>query len=145
MLGGEQRDRNIECGIMLLRRKALCKLFGVPPSKTLDMQVSASEFATNVACLLGVDVLEGDTPCSFCGVALDVAGLHALSCTCGGDQTYDHNAVRDVIYDYCERGMLGPALGKSHLLGDRGAGSSRERPADVLGPLGCIERGGTNL
>ena len=108
------------------------KLFGVIPSKTLDMQLSTNEFATNVACLLGVDVLEGDTPCPMCGSALDVYGIHPLSCMCGGDQTYEHNAVRDVIYDYSERGLLGPALEKPHLLVGIDGPSSRERPADVL-------------
>ena len=85
-----------------------------------------------MACLLGVDVLEKDTPCPMCGSALDVYGMHPLSCMCGGDQTYEHNAVRDVFYDYSERGLLGPALEKPHLLVGIDCTSPRGRPADVL-------------
>ena len=86
--------------------KGAGKMYDVTPSTALDMQLSASEFATNVACLLGVDVVEGGALCSLCGTAMESSGNHALSCMCGGDQTLEHNTIRDVFYTYCERGGL---------------------------------------
>ena len=77
---------------------------------TLDMKLTSSEFSTNVAGILGVDVMEAGAPCSLCGMILDCKGCHALSCMSGGDQVHEHNAIRDVTFDYCERGQLRPSL-----------------------------------
>jgi hypothetical protein len=108
------------------------EMFEVTPSKTLDTQLTSSEFATNVACTLGVDVLDAGAPCNMCGMMQDCAGIHALSCMSGGDQVYEHNAVRDVIFDFCERGRLRPKLEEPNLLASGSQANSRERPADVL-------------
>ena len=78
------------------------------PSKTLDMNFSYGDFVMTMSRRLGVDVMEGNVPCGFCGQLLDAGGLHACSCTAGGDATAQHNAVRDVYYDYCERSGLQP-------------------------------------
>jgi hypothetical protein len=107
-------------------------LFGVTPSMTLDMNLSAGEFATNVAGRLGVDVMDAGTPCQMCGAMLDAEGMHCLSCMAGGDAVLEHNAARDVIFDYCERAGLRPKLEAPGLLTDRASGGGWERPADVL-------------
>ena len=46
--------------------------------------------------------------CKFCGMLMDGVGAHALSCMGAGEQTVEHNAVRDVMYDDCKRGCLRP-------------------------------------
>ncbi len=112
--------------------KSSGRVLGVTPSKTLDMQLSQGEFATIVACHLGVDVMEGDMPCCFCGQLLDAQGLHACSCMAGGDHTIQHNAVRDVYYDYCDRAGLRPRSEAPGLLAQILGRNSRRRPADVL-------------
>ncbi len=112
--------------------KSCGRLFGATPSKTLDMHLPQGEFATTVACRLGVDVLEGGAPCCFCGQLMDAQGLHARSCMAGGDHTVQHNAVRDVYYDFCERAGLRPRGEAPGLLAEILGRSSRRRPADVL-------------
>ena len=111
--------------------------YELTPSRTLDMNLSAGEFADNVATLLGVDVLDEGNACPLCAAPLDAKGTHCLSCRSGGDATLVHNAIRDVFYDYSARGGLRPALEAAGLLGDPGARESRQaaderRPTDVL-------------
>jgi len=50
----------------------------------------------------------------------------------GGDQTAEHNAVRDVFFDFCERGALGPLSEPTGLLAQAFPADSDKRPADVL-------------
>ena len=107
-------------------------LLGVTPSKTLDNNLSSSEFATVVACQLGVDVMEGGSSCCFCGQLLDCKGRHAWSCMAGGDTVATHNEVRDIVFDYCRRGGLRPDLEAARLLSDSTLPDGRRRPADVL-------------
>ena len=85
-----------------------------------------------IACRRGVDVMEGDVPCCLCGQVSDSGGLHAISCTAGGDHTAQHDAVRDVYFDFCERGGLRPASEAPHVLAEVLGRDSRRRPADVL-------------
>ena len=105
---------------------------GLTPSKTLDTQLSQGEFATCVACRLGVDVMEGNVPCPFCGELMDSTGIHALSCMSAGDATSMHNGVRDVYHDYCERGGLRPRNEAPQVLAEILGRDNRRRPADVL-------------
>ena len=112
--------------------KGASKLYEVVPSVTLDTHLSASEFAMNVACRLGVDVMDAGGPCKMCGMQLDSHGIHAQSCMGGGDAVREHNAVRDVFFDYCERGGLRPVLEAPGLWAEGGQSVDAHRPADVL-------------
>ena len=96
------------------------------------MNLSRGDFVTTVARRLGVDVMEGNLPCRFCGQLLDAGGLHCLSCTAGGDATTQHNGVRDVYFDFCERGGLRPTSEAPRVLQDVLGTRDRRRPADVL-------------
>ena len=96
------------------------------------MNFSHGDFVMTVSRRLGVDVMEGNLPCGFCGQLLDAGGLHACSCTAGGDATAQHNAVRDVYFDYCERGGLRPESEAPRVLQNMFGGHERRRPADVL-------------
>ncbi len=102
------------------------------PSKTLDTHLSLGEFVTTVSRRLGVDVMDSGLPCGFCGQLLDALGLHCLSCTAGGDATSQHNGVRDVYYDFCERGGLRPLSEAPDILKDLFSRDGRRRPADIL-------------
>ena len=107
--------------------KGAGRLYELTPSRTLDMKLSTNQFATNVACRLGVDVMEGGDACPKCGIQLDCKGLHFWSCMAGGDATLEHNVVRDIFADFCQRGGLRPQTeAPGVLIG------SLERPADVL-------------
>ena len=113
--------------------KGAGKLFRIIPSKALDTKLTSGEFVTNVACLLGVDVMEGGEPCPKCGVMLDCKGTHPKSCMAGGDKNILHNAVRDVYEDYSRRGGLRPEREAPGLMADTNAEQpSQERPADIL-------------
>ena len=60
--------------------------------------------------LLGVDVYDESCICRFCGAVSDTCGIHALSCTAGGDVVLRHNDVRDIIFQFCLRARLSPQL-----------------------------------
>ena len=68
----------------------------------------------------------------ICGRLLDQCGIHCLSCMYGGEETLEHNGVRDVIYDYCERGQLRPDSEPPGLLASDDDPTCDDRPADVL-------------
>ena len=91
---------------------------GSAPSETLDKHLTSQQLFTTTAARLGVDVYEEDGSCNFCGAVLDAKGVHALSCTCGGDMIFAHNAVRDLVFDFARRGRLNPELEKAGLLQD---------------------------
>ena len=55
-----------------------------------------------------------------------------MSCMYGGEQVLEHNGVRDLIYDYCQRGNLRPSRETPDLLKNDVDPDCRERPADVL-------------
>ena len=87
------------------------------PSKTLDTHLSPSEFVNTVSRRLGVDVMDSGRPCCFCGQPLGAQGSHCPSCMAGGDATTQHNAVRDVYFDFCERAGLRPISEAPHSSG----------------------------
>ena len=69
------------------------------------------------------------------GAAMDGFGVHAESCTAGGDKTVNHNVVRDDIYVHARRAHTAPRLeacGVARLLGLEGRVDGQVRPADVL-------------
>ena len=122
-------------------RKAILTEYAAPlatkwqdskPSKTLDTHLSNSDFVTTVALQLGVDVAEEVGDCPFCGEVMDTRGIHAMSCTCGGDAVAQHNSVRDEVFEWCKRARLHPDLEKAGLLHRLGTPEQRRRPADVL-------------
>ncbi|CAK9014612.1 132 kDa protein [Durusdinium trenchii] len=67
---------------------------------------------------------------------MDCKGRHALSCMSGGDSVVVHNAVRDLLHDYCQRAQVRPQLEAPGIL------PGRRRPADILvrGAAGLFPR-----
>ena len=102
------------------------------PSQTLDKHLTSCEVFTTISLQLGVDVYDGETLCKFCGSISDRAGIHALSCTAGGDILHRHNEIRDLIHSFCIRARLNPELEKAGLLEDENVMVDLRRPADVL-------------
>ena len=76
--------------------------------------------------------MDSGRPCCYCGQHLDAQVSHCLSCMAGGDATTQHNAVRDVYFDFCERAGLKPISEAPNILQDIFTRYGRCRPADVL-------------
>ena len=66
------------------------------------------------------------------GLLLDSQDIHYLSCMSGGDSVRLHIGLRDVYYDYCERGGLRPESQTPGLLRDILGPLDAHRQADVL-------------
>ena len=80
--------------------------------------------------------------CPLCGQCVDRWGDHALLCSCGGDRTIRHNAVRNICFEEAAAAGCRPEREKAGLLPQRpqedGLPTSRgaRRPADVWLPRG---------
>ena len=143
---GERRDPEATRRLVAYAAPGAGRWLQATPSKTLDKNLTNEELSTALKLQLGVDVYEGDGACSFCGAVSDRKGVHARSCTCGGDTDQRHNAQRDATYAFCRRGNLRARLEVEGLLAEPGAPDGR-RPADVLvcaelGPPTAAERDG---
>ena len=110
-----------------------------PPSRGLDFLLTNEEVRTRVGRRLGGELCS-ESPCPFCLGVMDKWGVHAESCTHGGDKTVAHLSVRNDIYGHARAGSTGPVLeaaGVLRTLGkeeESGATANRERPADILSP-----------
>ena len=102
------------------------------PSKMLDQHMSSAELCITASLHLGVDVLEENVICPFCGMVLDTKGIHAASCTAGGDISFRHDKVRNILFRFCCREHLRPELEKAEVLDDEGVFVDLRRPADVM-------------
>ena len=89
---------------------------------------------------LRLRVAPEDTYCPCCGEVMDSFGDHALVCSCKGDRTVRHNAIRDIVH---QEGLLAGTAAvkeKAGLLPARpaedGVGhvDGHRRPADVWFP-----------
>ena len=89
--------------LQLFSAPGASRWFDAAPSSTLDRQLTSKELSVSLDLLLGVDVFDVSCICCFCGSVSDTNGIHALSCTAGGDITLRHNAVRDIIFHFCRR------------------------------------------
>ena len=88
---------------------------------------------------LRVRLLSEQAACPCCGSCLDAYMDHALVCSCGGDRTLRHNAIRNSFFrsaldsGVCaekeKQGLLPPRPEDESLRGERGPGG--RRPADV--------------
>ena len=76
--------------------------------------------------------MDSGRPCCCGGQLLDAQGSRCLSCMDGGDATTQHNEVRDVYFDFCERAGLRPISEAPNILQDIFTRDGRCRLADVL-------------
>ena len=96
-------------------------------------------FRLAIARRLRVPLLNEAATCPLCGSCMDVFLDHALVCSCGGDRTLRHNAVRDEFFAETQAAGVRSEKEKLNLLPPRpddetlrgeDLGNDR-RPADV--------------
>ena len=86
-----------------------------------------------------VSLLDEPATCPECGACLDVYLDHALVCSCGGDRTLRHNAIRDEFFEEAQAAGVRSEKEKLNLLPLRPdqeklrgeTGRNGRRPADV--------------
>ena len=94
-------------------------------------------------------VQSADTFCPMCGSTMDSFGDHAVTCSCKGDRTVRHNAVRNVTHICAQEANMCPEREKANLLPARPpddvwdveasnglSDRRRRRPADIYLPRG---------
>eukprot|EP00973_Karenia_brevis_P081667 11321411-Karenia_brevis.AAC.1 len=84
---GQERER---AGIQCAAAPRAGIWLGAPPSKALDLRLTNEEVRSRVGRRLGCEICE-ERPCPFCLGVMDRWGIHAESCTGGGDKTYGHH------------------------------------------------------
>ena len=90
-------------------------------------------------------LLSSPSHCPACGMGLDIWADHALVCSCKGDRTIRHNALRNCAFRFARSSALNPQREKPGLLPPRPdaecikekAHSSGRRPADIWLPQWC--------
>jgi hypothetical protein len=96
------------------------------PSEKLSLSFSTRQFQVAMRLYLGLSVYASKSNCP-CGATLDRFGIHSLTCKTKGDMISRHNAVRNVILEYCKEAGLNAEPETPNLLGN-----DKRRPADVL-------------
>ena len=75
-----------------------------------------ASFRITIARRLRLAIQPEDGSCPRCGGLMDRFGDHALTCSCAGDRTRRHNALRNLVYGAATEGGLGPEKEKAGLL-----------------------------
>ena len=79
-------------------------------------EIDAPLFQVVLKRRLRAPVFEAEFPCPMCGEIMDRWGDHALTCSCNGDRTVRHNAIRNVCYEEAVEASLRPEREKANLL-----------------------------
>lgn len=110
-------------------------LNAVPSGRT---RMEPAAFVSELRVRLQIPDADGDTLCPLCDGVLDHHSHHASMCAAGGERTQRHNAVRDLVYEWAQRGGLRPERERPGLLlphaPDEVNNLARRRPADVYLP-----------
>lgn len=101
----------------------------VLPSPSLGLHLKPAEFIVSVKYRLGLQIFPQEGVCVSCPLISDIFGDHAVSCGWGGERTYRHNLIRDVLFNTCAQACLGPTREDRALIPGTDA-----RPADVYLP-----------
>ena len=94
-------------------------------------------FIAELRVRLNVPEASADTWCPRCDAVLDTHGYHSGMYWVGGEHTLRHNALRDLVFQWCERGCLRPERERPGLLLPQQSddlSAARHRPADVFLP-----------
>eukprot|EP00662_Eupelagonemidae_sp_cell21_P057790 gene57790-biopygen112413 len=103
-------------------------LTGVP-SPSMGLWLAPDQFRIAMHLWLGVPICEGDAVCPLCTSHVPDLGLHAIKCKNGGDITFRHDQLRDIVWRLCKAAGLRPEVEKVGLLP-----GTLSRPADVYLP-----------
>jgi hypothetical protein len=109
------------------------------PSDEKRSRLPSELFRLSVARWLRLRLVHDHCTCPCCGQGLDAYMDHALVCSCGGDRTLRHNAIRNAFFTWSleagivaekeKPGLLPARPGEEALCGERLC--SGKRPADV--------------
>eukprot|EP00662_Eupelagonemidae_sp_cell21_P056626 gene56626-biopygen49091 len=103
-------------------------LTGVP-SPSMGLWIAPDQFRIAMHLWLGVPICEGEAVCPLCTSHVPDLGLHAIKCKNGGDITFRHDQLRDIVWRLCKAAGLRPEVEKVGLLP-----GTLSRPADVYLP-----------
>ena len=119
-----------------------------PPSED-DLKLDPTLCKISLQRRLRQQVQNTDTFCPMCGGTMDTFGDHAITCSCKGDRTVRHNAIRNVTHKCAQEANMSPEREKANLLPARPPGDlwnpeassgtsdrRRRRPADIFLPRG---------
>ena len=101
-----------EAGPGARRVPLLCALW--PPSGRTRMEPLV--FIAELRVRLNVPEASADTWCPRYDTVLDTHGYHSGICSTGGERTLRHNALRDLVFQWCGRGCLLPERERPGLL-----------------------------
>ena len=86
---------------------------------------------------LGIPLLTDEIPCPLCTQPIYPNGDHATCCAKTGDRITRHNALRNMVANIANQGMLSPVLEKQGILGS----APGRRPGDVTVQNWCDGKG----
>ena len=90
----------------------------VPSKEDGDEAImSPHHFRTAVMYRLGIPLLTDEIPCPLCTQPIYPNGDHATCCAKTGDRITRHNALRNMVANIANQGMLSPVLEKQGILG----------------------------
>ena len=99
--------------------------------------MSPHHFRTAVLYRLGIPLLTNEIPCPLCTQPIYPNGDHATCCAKTGDCITRHNALRNMVANIANQGMLSPVLEKQVILGS----APGRRPRDVTIQNWCDGKG----
>ena len=122
--------------LSLVQAPGAAALFQAPPRKAAGLDVPHAAMQVAIQRRIRVQLFEREDFCPACGQIMDVWGDHALVCSCRGDRTKRHNALRNSCFSAAQAaGFPGAELERPGLL--------QPRPEDEGPPGG--EAGGEDL
>ena len=115
------------------------------PSLENRTVLDAALFRIAILRRLRMPLLSSPEHCPACGTGMDIWADHALVCSCKGDRTIRHNALRNCTFRFARASNLNPQREKPGLLPPRpeseaikeNAHPSGRRPADIWMPTWC--------
>ena len=143
MLISDATPVHVRAHLRLVSQDGAGAWLNVAPAAEDDTEMTGQLFRVAVKRRVRAPLLEREAPCPCCGLAMDVWMDHALVCSCNGDRTLRHNAVRNLVYWLAAVSGLLPEKEKPGLLplrpeaeklrGEQVSNNNR-RPADVWVP-----------
>ena len=111
-------------------------LWQAVPNHSGGTAMPAAEFCAELRYRLCIPSADNSSWCPLCNDVLDQFGHHSRRCCAGGDRVVRHNALRNVVFNFCCTAGLRPVLEKPGLLLPARPSeiSSQRRPADIYLP-----------
>ena len=146
LLQDNSGDRFFAAHVALVGQPGAGAFLTAPPVDD-GREVDAPLFQIVLKRRLRAPVFEAEFACPKCGEIMDRWGDHALTCSCNGNRTIRHNAIRNICYEEAVDAGLRPEREKANLLPQRPVSDGMpvkggdRRPADVWFPRGNSGKG----